>query len=290
MNKNVKLLGILAVIALIYFFTTRDTSSSDFDKNFTNIDVENISKIEITNDSTITLVKENNNWVVDNYKANQDFVTTALEEASNIKLARKVSSNPEKHSNYEVDKGTKITLTGDKETSFILGKTGSSYQNVFIRRIDEDDVFSTVKNFKSNFEKSVSDWKDKTILSISKDAIATLVVNENLFLSNLDSLVKVKGVKNSEVEAEGNPSANSMFSKFSSLKTVSFPSTDLANKTLLFTVTINQRAGEVSELSFYEKPAEDSKYHLAVKDNPTLFEVNSSSFDVFKKSYKELVK
>ncbi len=290
MNKNVKLIGILAVIALIYFFTTRDTSSSDFDKNFTNIDVENISKIEITNDSTITLVKENNNWVVDNYKANQDFVTTALEEASNIKLARKVSSNPEKHSNYEVDKGTKITLTGDKETSFILGKTGSSYQNVFIRRIDEDDVFSTVKNFKSNFEKSVADWKDKTILSISKDAIATLVVNENLFLSNLDSLVKVKGVKNSEVEAEGNPSASSMFSKFSSLKTVSFPSTDLANKTLLFTVTINQRAGEVNELSFYEKAAEDSKYYLAVKDNPTLFEVNSSAFDVFKKSYKELVK
>ena len=39
MNNNIKLIGVLAVIALIYFFTTRDSSSSDFDKNFTNIEI-----------------------------------------------------------------------------------------------------------------------------------------------------------------------------------------------------------------------------------------------------------
>jgi hypothetical protein len=149
--------------------------------------------------------------------------------------------------------------------------------------------YETFKKLKSNFEKNVSDWKDKSILSISKDAIATLVINENLFLTNLDSLVKIKGTKSSEVEAEGNSTATSMFSKFSSLKTNAFPSIDLADKNALFTVTINQRAGEVNELSFYQGSA-DSKYYLLVKDNPTLFEVNSSSFDMFQKEYKELVK
>jgi len=145
MNNNIKLIVALVVIAVIYFLTTRDTSSSDFDKNFTNIEIDNISKIEITKDSTIVLLKENNIWVVDNYKANQDFVTKALDEVKNIKLARKVSSNPEKHAKYEVDKGTKIVLSGTEETSFILGKTGSSYQNIFIRKPDQDDVFTTVK-------------------------------------------------------------------------------------------------------------------------------------------------
>ena len=290
MNKNVILVGVLAVIALLYFLTTRDSSSSDFDKNFTSLEIENISKIEITKDSTITLNKENNIWVIDNYNANVDFVTSALNEVKNIKLARKVSSNPEKHSNYEVDKGTKIVLTGDEQTSFILGKTGASFQNVFIRRTDEDEVYTTTKNFKSNFEKSITDWKDKSIVSFSKDAIASIVVNENLFLTNLDSLVKVKGTKSSEIEVEGNSSASSLFSKFTSLKTVSFPSIDAANEKQLFAVTINQRAGEVSVLNFYEKPAEQNKYYLTVKDNPTLFEVNSSSFEVFKKSYKDFVK
>ena len=290
MNKNVILVGVLAVIALLYFLTTRDSSSSDFDKNFTSLEIENISKIEITKDSTITLNKENNIWVIDNYNANVDFVTSALNEIKNIKLARKVSSNPETHSNYEVDKGTKIVLTGDEQTSFILGKTGASFQNVFIRRTDEDEVYTTTKNFKSNFEKSITDWKDKSIVSFSKDAIASIVVNENLFLTNLDSLVKVKGTKSSEIEVEGNSSASSLFSKFTSLKTVSFPSIDAANEKQLFAVTINQRAGEVSVLNFYEKPAEQNKYYLTVKDNPTLFEVNSSSFEVFKKSYKDFVK
>ncbi|KAA3610110.1 MAG: DUF4340 domain-containing protein [Calditrichaeota bacterium] len=290
MNNNIKLIIALVVIAVIYFLTTRDSSSSDFDKNFTNIDTENISKIEITKDSTITLVKENNQWMVDNYNANQDFVNSALDEAKNIKLARKVSSNPEKHSKYEVDKGTKIVLHGDEETSFILGKTASSFQNVFIRKTDEDDVFTTAKNFKSKFEKSIADWKDKSILSISKDAIASIVINENLFLTNLDSVVQVKGIKGSEPLADGNSSATSMFSKFSSLKTVAFPKVDVTNQKILFNVKINQRAGEVNELSFYEKAGEDSKYYLTVKDNPTLFEVNSSSFDVFTKNYDELIK
>jgi len=109
------------------------------------------------------------------------------------------------------------------------------------------------------------------------------------FLTNLDSLVKVKGAKNSEPLVEGNPSATSIFSKFSSLKTTAFPSVDLSNQAPIFTITINQRAGDVSNLSFYNG-SEDSKYYLTVKDNPTLFEVNSSTFEVFKKDYKELIK
>jgi uncharacterized protein DUF4340 len=290
MNNNLKLIIALVVIAVIYFLTTRSSSSSDFDKNFTDLDTESITKIEITKDSLITLVKENDVWMVDNYKANQELVSSALEQVKNIKLARKVSSNPEKHTKYEVDKGTEIVLSGDNETAFILGKTGASYQNVFIRRDGEDEVFTTVKNFKSNFEKSVTDWKDKSILSVSKDAIASIVINDNLFLTNLDSLVKVRGTKKNEGENDGNSNANSMLSKFTSLKTLAFPKVDLSNQIPVFTIKINERADETHELAFYEKPGEESRLLVTLIDNPTVFQVNASTFDVFKKSYSELIK
>jgi Domain of unknown function (DUF4340) len=290
MNNNLKLIIALVVIAVIYFLTTRSSSSSDFDKNFTDLDTESITKIEITKDSLITLVKENDVWMVDNYKANQELVSSALEHVKNIKLARKVSSNAEKHAKYEVDKGTKIVLSGDKDTAFILGKTGASYQNVFIRRDGEDDVFTTVKNFKSNFEKSVTDWKDKSIISVSKDAIASIAINDALFITNLDSVVMVKGAGKSKVEKEGNSTANSILSKFTSLKTLAFPKVDLSNQTPVFTIKINERAGETHELAFYEKLGEESRLFVTLKDNPTVFQVNASTFGAFKKSYSELIK
>lgn len=290
MNKNVMLIGILAVIALIYFLTTRDPSSMDFDKNFTNLNTDNITKIEITKDSTITLTKENNIWVVDNYKANQDLVAKALEDVKNIKLARRVSTTSENHAKYEVDKGLKIVLSGDEQTSFILGKTSASYQNVFIRKPDEDEVYTTVKNFKSNFDKTITDWKDKSILSVSKEAIASISINDNIFITNLDSIAMVKGPKKNQTEKEGNSVAKSMFSKFTALRTLSFPSIDVSNEKAFLTLKVNQAAGDVTTLKLYKNPDDDKKYYLSVEGNPTLFEVYASTFDSFKKGYKELVK
>lgn len=277
-------------MAMLYFVTQTDASSSKLDKNFTNFNSETITKIEISTDSTIILTKENNEWRVDNYKANQSLVTAALNDAKNIKLSRKVSSNKEKHSKYDVEKGTKITFTGDSEISFILGKQGTSYQNIFIRKPDSDDVFTTVKNFKSSFEKSVTDWKEKSILAISKNDIASISVNNSLFLTNLDSVVMIKGVKKSDVLVEANSDAVNAFSKFSNLKTLSFPVLKNTQMNSILEVVINEKDGDVQELSVYKHDKSESNYYLLLKGNKTLFEISTSVFDVFTKKYSDLKK
>ena len=290
MNNTVKLLIILAVIIGLYFLTIKDTSSTSFDKNFTQLDKDKITKVEIFKTDTVILLKENNEWRVENYKANQSVVDNALKEVAHITLSRKVSSNPKKHDTYEVtsEKGVQIKLSGEQDVAFILGKSGASYQNIFIRRPNEDDVYTTTKNFKFHFNKSANDFKDKTILKIAKNDIASLSINDNLFITNKDSLVTIKSNKGNEIE--GNSTAESLLNAFNYFNTLDFPTVDASTLSAEFTVKVHERDGDVQDIRFYKKPSDETKYLVLVNKNQTVFEVNTSSFNSFTKSFNDLKK
>ena len=291
MNKNIKLLIALIAICLIWYLTTNKTSSTSFDKNFTNFDPEQISKIDISKDSVITLSKVNNEWQIENYKANQSFITNTLNDIKNIRLSRKVTSKSDKHQTYEVaENGIKVTLNGDVNISFIIGKNGASYQNVFIRKLGEDDVYTTTKNFTHHFKRSISDWKDKTILNLKKDEIASISLNSSVFITNLDSVTMVKGSGKSETDVAGNSDVTSIFNSFSYMNTLGFPNVDATSLSTETTVIINEKDGDVNELTIYSTGSEDSKRYVSLKGNETIFEVNKASVEKFSKKYNDLKK
>ena len=299
MDKNVKLIIALIILVIIYFLTQQTSSTTSFDREFLSLDSASISKIQvIKNNSETSVEKINNEWMIENYKVDKNAINNAIKSLTSIEVGRLVTDKVENHERYEVnsEKGTTVKVTHGSETAeFIIGKQGASYQNLFVRKPDKDNVYSTVSNFKNNLDKQAKDWKDKTILTYDRNLISTLHVKNNeseFYVYNKDTIATIAGMKiKSEPEVEGNYNVTSMLTGFKNFNTVDFPKIDKsAFEKPELSITISLRDGGETKISAIKKEEDDNRYLLTVSNNETIFEVYKSTLDKFLKPYKDLKK
>ena len=189
-TKQLLILGaIFVVLVIVVLLFENPFGQSEYEKKvetamplFPNFNKEQVVKIEITaTGETTTLSKQDDNWVVasmDNYPADGEGVAELLSKVTEFKNTQRVSNNPEKQSEFEVDSTgveAKLMDASDKVLAHLfVGKTTPGFLSSYVRPADSNDVYVAQGYLQSVFNKDTRTWKDRTIFNFNKGIVTQL--------------------------------------------------------------------------------------------------------------------
>ena len=189
-TKQLLILGaIFIVLAVVILLFENPFGQSEYEKKvetamplFPNFNAEQVVEIEIiATGETTTLSKQNGSWVVasmDNYPADSEGVAELLSKVTEFKNTQRVSNNPEKQAEFEVDStGVEAKLmdaNNEVLAHLFVGKTTPGFLSSYVRPADANDVYVAQGYLQSVFNKGTRTWKDRTIFSFNKGIVTQL--------------------------------------------------------------------------------------------------------------------
>ena len=192
-TKQLLILGaIFVVLAIAVLLFENPFGQSEYEKKietatplFPNFNKEQVAKIEIVaTGETTTLSKQDGNWVVasmDNYPADSEGITELLSKVAEFKNTQRVSNNPEKQAEFEVDSTgveAKLMDANDKLLAHLfVGKTTPGFLSSYVRAADANDVYVAQGYLQSVFDKGTRTWKDRTIFNFNKGIVTQLNIS-----------------------------------------------------------------------------------------------------------------
>ena len=254
-------------------------------------------EIEITaTGETTTLSKQDDNWVVasmDNYPADGEGVAELLSKVTEFKNTQRVSNNPEKQLEFEVDSTgveAKLMDASDKVLAHLfVGKTTPGFLSSYVRPADSNDVYVAQGYLQSVFNKDTRTWKDRTIFNFNKGIVTqiNIISPEETVELRLDAdgawqMLKpvAAAAKTTEVDA--------LLTTFSGLDTDDFAEAkdELAEyglDTPQSTISAVLNDGTTATLHFGKE--EEGKLYVKRDDKDTVFRLFKSNVDrLMKKS------
>ena len=194
-TKQLLILGaIFVVLVVVVLLFENPFGQSEYEKKvetaiplFPNFDKEQVAKIEIiATGETTTLSKQDSNWVVasmNNYPADSEGITELLSKVAGFKNTQRVSNNPEKQAEFEVDSTgveAKLMDTNDKLLAHLfVGKTTPGFLSSYVRAADANDVYVAQGYLQSVFDKGERTWKDRTIFDFNKGIVTQLNISSS---------------------------------------------------------------------------------------------------------------
>ena len=281
MNRStIFLVTLLLVLGAITYFllpseNERETSYKPVAVSFA-VDSASVVKIELQQKSkNVTLENVGGKWSITfpmHYPADPAIVKQLVSGLSNFRIGSLISSNPEKQSLFQVDgAGTKIIVTdrAGKVSSMVVGKMGPSFSEVYIRLPEGKDVYLGEGIDTWTLNKEVKDWRDKSILSTTADAIKELSysVGSKETSFQRDSMGWKSDSKTLDA-ATMNPVLNSL----SNLHADDFLDTLL--KSASHPITLGVRGNENVTLKLYPSLPDSSKYFVQSSATPQIFVVS----------------
>lgn len=192
-TKQLLILGcVFVVLAIVVVIFENPFGQSEYEKKvktatplFSDFNKEQVAKIEIiATGETTTLSKQEGAWVVasmDNYPADSEGVAELLTKVGEFKNTQRVSSNPEKQAEFEVDSTgveAKLMDANDKLLAHLfVGKITSGFLSSYVRAADSNDVYVAQGNLQSVFNKGTRTWKDRTIFDFNKGNVTELNIS-----------------------------------------------------------------------------------------------------------------
>ena len=187
------LVGVLVVLGLLVLIFENPFGKSEDQRRveeaqllfpfFNKADVAKIEIIAAFGMTTTTLVKQNDQWLVesmDNYPADQQAVADLLDQVAEMKTIQRASSNAEKQAVFRVDSsGVEAKLTdasGNALAHLFAGKTTPEIFNSYVRAADSNDVYIVKGYLKATFDKGYRSWRDRTIFAFLKEDVTHLAI------------------------------------------------------------------------------------------------------------------
>lgn len=117
-------------------------------------------------------------WMIDTFEAAPKAVDTFFDSMKNLKVGALVSKNKNNFSGFGVgEEGYEVTFSASgKEDSFVMGSNGSSFGSFYARKKDGANVYLVEGKLPDTLSQPVSFWRDKALLSISKDEIGKIEI------------------------------------------------------------------------------------------------------------------
>ncbi|MBW1897607.1 MAG: DUF4340 domain-containing protein [Deltaproteobacteria bacterium] len=170
------------------------------------ISQKDITKIEISKkNESITLTRQDDKWVIgpDAYPADSGKINKILDIIDDLSLTALVSES-ENYIRYDLGEDQRIHVRAFKgdalKREFDIGKAAPSFRHTFIRVEKDPKVYHARKNFRSQFEQTVDNLRDKTVLSFDGNEIQEIAISmgdRSLALSKKQIPVEVKPDKDS---------------------------------------------------------------------------------------------
>lgn len=191
--SNVKLLGILAALCVIYFvvdFTGGKSKSKSLRTELVEIDTAQVTKISVTGqgDNQVQLDKVQGEWelTLPNGKkvvASPTAVDNALYALLSIKPSRMATKSEAKWKDYQVDSaGTRVKVYegGDNTLDLVIGRFGMEGQrayHTFVRLFEDKEVYVAKDFMGFSVSSDPSAYRDQVLARIKKDSVAAITFN-----------------------------------------------------------------------------------------------------------------
>jgi hypothetical protein len=127
----------------------------------------------------ITLTKSGDKWKLDALAADQDAVTTLTGAVSPLTSDRLIDEHPQNLASFGLDKPAfevDITTKNGDTKKLLLGSDTPSGSDTYAKLDSDPKVYTVASSTKSNFDKSVSDLRDKRLLSVNSDKITSVTL------------------------------------------------------------------------------------------------------------------
>ena len=304
-TKQLLILGaIFVVLAIVILLFENPFGQSEYEKKvetamplFPDFNEEQVVKIEITaTGETTTLSKQNGSWVVasmDNYPADSEGVAELLSKVTEFKNTQRVSNNPEKQAEFEVDSTgveAKLMDANDKVlVHLFVGKTTPGFLSSYVRPANSNDVYVAQGYLQSVFNKGTRTWKDRTIFSFNKGIVTQLniISSEETVELRLDAEGTWQMLK-PVVAVAKTTEVDTLLTTFSELDTDDFAeATDELAEYGLDTPqsTISALLNDGTTATLHVGKEEEGKLYVKRDDKDTVFRLFKSNVDgLIKKS------
>jgi len=194
------LLIILAVLVVVTWMYRRRAEPPEPIRLFS--DFGDVQKIVLSRgDSTIVLESAGDEWRIVSpieAAAEEGAVSTLMDALRGMEIGEVVTRRPEMHESFGVGEGEKTEIfvqSSSGEVSFVAGKA-AGFGEGYLRLSGEDAVY-LVKGFsRHSFARGLDHWRDKSILSIPRDAVEGIdysYATERFSLSKEDGEWRLNG-------------------------------------------------------------------------------------------------
>jgi hypothetical protein len=184
--KKEYLILILIIAALSAYLFMRSLNRTHYQlPEIPSLDPGKITKIEISHkDVSIVLQKKDNQWYLDppGYLADASRVKDMLKVLETFRLTALISEAKD-YSRYDLDPEKRINVKawlGDTlQRNLDIGKAAPSFRHTFVRLDDDSRVFHASDSFRSKFELTVDNLRDKNVLSFKPADIHEIQINRD---------------------------------------------------------------------------------------------------------------
>jgi hypothetical protein len=305
-KKTLLLLGVLAglviVIVLVNFIRTKMAASSD--RLFSAYQPAKATEFIVQAQWNSTkLVRTAGGWVVpaaDSFPADTTDLRTILAACDSMSAQDMVSTNPEKHTVFQVDSaaGTRAVVVAGKDTvvSVVIGKNGPDYNSIYFRPAASKNVYQYPQNIKYLFGKNNSTWRDTYVLRLDREQITGLTLNypgQMVVLSRKDD-GSWKLSKPQDAEAKQNL-VNEIINTVSALtsKDMQRPAPAPADSLYGFgrpqcTVTIITKSSGAFTLTVGAFNGQDKDYFAKSSSRSFVYKINDYQANTIMKQFEEL--
>lgn len=306
-KTTVILFGVFVILLLFVYLFEGPLSEKSRKKSaeapylFPAFDKAVAAKIEVKGPArTVTLEKNEEGWLIaetDGFSADPQAVNNALTTIAGFVGDTIASKNPEKQDIFEVTpaKGTEVKVSALDRTilaHFYLGKTAADFFSTYLRREGSDKVLQ-VGSVTSIFDKTIKDWRDKTILAFSPDTLTQLT------LKTVDAEISMERDEKGEwrITRPVNAPAQkevlaTMVKILSSLQALDFAEGyDLTPYGLdlpRLTATLILRDQEEKRLLIGKMDEEKSQYYAKNQAKKTIFLIGRYQFDTLNKTLEDI--
>ncbi len=146
------------------------------------VDMEKIDRLTVEKkDRTLDFTRTDSGWVVTEqaYPADETAVTQMLEVLSGLTLSALVSEKQDL-TRYELDDAHGLTATAFEGESPVLsvkiGKTAPTFNHTFVMVKKDPGIYQAKDAFRSHFNKSLDEFRDRRVLTFQEDRIKTITI------------------------------------------------------------------------------------------------------------------
>lgn len=184
--KKEYIILLLIIIALSVYLFTRSTDRTHYQlPALAGLEPGIITKIEISKEGdTIVLKKRDNQWYLEpkGYLADTNKVNRMLTVFENLSLAALVSESKD-YQRYDLDPARRISAKAWQEDALVrnfdIGKAAPSFRHTFIKLADDIRVYHANDNFRSTFEQTPDDLRDRGVLAFKASDIQTVQITKD---------------------------------------------------------------------------------------------------------------
>ena len=181
-KKEYFILAGVMVALILYLVLHRSNRTHYRLPDITKVSGKQISKLEVGKaDKILVLNKKDNTWHIGDkgYPADSAKIKKMLDVIEELTLTALVSES-KNYVRYDLTHDKKIAVKAWQgktlSREFDIGKTATTYQHTFVRLASDPNVYHARGNFRREFDQTVNELRDKTVLSVMQKDIREITL------------------------------------------------------------------------------------------------------------------